>query len=83
MTAGGVATGAVAGILPAAGGIARDLPPLVNVCWDHGCDRSRRIRFAPQHWSASRALLQPPARFALRRARAHRQGHRAVRVGDR
>ncbi len=36
-------------------------PPLVNVCWDYGCDRSERLMVPADAWAAIRALLQEPA----------------------
>jgi hypothetical protein len=40
------------------------LPPLVNVCWDYGCDRNARIVVPPGDWADIRALFRPPASTA-------------------
>ena len=38
-----------------------DPPPLVNVCWDYGCDRNARVLLSPADWQSIRALMTPPA----------------------
>ncbi len=35
-------------------------PPLVNVCWDYGCDRSERLMVPPDAWAEIRDLLREP-----------------------
>jgi hypothetical protein len=37
-------------------------PPLVNVCWDYGCDRSQRLVVPDHAWAAIRDLLGNAAR---------------------
>lgn len=45
-------------------------PPLVNVCWDYGCDRSERMIVPADAWAAIRELLrEPPPDPAAERAR--------------
>ena len=39
-----------------------DTPPLVNVCWDYGCDRSERLVLPASDWRAIRALFEPAPR---------------------
>lgn len=48
-------------LLPAAAAAAPALPPLVNVCWDYGCDRSARVVVPPRAWAGIRTLFEPPA----------------------
>ena len=61
------------GLLPATSGAA---PPLVNVCWDYGCDRSQRVVLPAGAWAAVRSLFTPaapdPASERLRIARFER-----------
>lgn len=45
-------------------------PPLVNVCWDYGCDRSERLIVPADAWAAIRDLLRErPPDPATERAR--------------
>lgn len=48
-------------LLPLAAPAAADGPPLVNVCWDYGCDRSARIVLPAADWAAIRDLFEPAA----------------------
>ena len=36
-------------------------PPIVNVCWDYGCDRNARVIVPEQAWTRIRALFHPAA----------------------
>lgn len=45
-------------LLPAT---AAALPPLVNVCWDYGCDRNARLVLPRDAWAGIRSLFSPAA----------------------
>jgi len=36
-------------------------PPIVNVCWDYGCDRNERVVVPLAGWERIRALFRPAA----------------------
>lgn len=48
-------------LLPLAAPAVAGAPPLVNVCWDYGCDRSARIVLPAADWTAIRDLFEPAA----------------------
>jgi hypothetical protein len=49
------------------------VPPIVNVCWDYGCDRSMRLVLPEPAWDSIRALFVPAAPDpAVERARIAR-----------
>ena len=53
-----------------ASALALGTPPLVNVCWDYGCDHSQRLVLPPADWAAIRSLFHPdPANPAGERER--------------
>lgn len=57
MTRAGLLALALLPLSAAAGG----LPPVVNVCWDYGCDRNARVVVPPTAWEGIRSLFRPPA----------------------
>jgi len=51
-------------------GIDGSPPPLINVCWDYGCDRSERLMVPADAWAAiHRRLREPPPDAATERSR--------------
>jgi hypothetical protein len=60
--------------------LASEPPPLVNVCWGYGCDRSARLIVPRPDWRAIRALMTQPAPDA---ATERRRVARAVALFER